>query len=255
MAAYPILEFDPALSAVIEPIHLIKRVEFPRLAVACFFHEVIRRLVEDGRANVLALQRSEMGDHPIYSIEYEGQQLAVFHPTAGAPMAAALVEEVIAHGAKAIIGCGGSGALDAELSLGQAVVPISAIRDEGTSYHYLPPSREVEASPAAVAAISAALRQRNISYVETKTWTTDAVYRETHAKVIARRAEGCRVVEMEAAALFAVGRFRRVAIGELLYAGDSVASGTWEHREWNDQTAIRESIFWLACDAVCQIRD
>jgi len=255
MATYPILEFDPAPSAIIEPIHLIKRVAFPRFAVACFFHEVIRRLVDEGRANVLALQRSEMGDHPIYSIEHEGRHVAVFHPTAGAPMAAALVEEVIAHGAKAIIGCGGSGALDSELGLGQAVIPISAIRDEGTSYHYLPPGREVEASPAAVTAISETLRQRNITYVETKTWTTDAVYRETRAKVMARRAEGCRVVEMEAAALFAVGQFRGVAIGELLYAGDSVASGTWEHREWNDQKVIRESFFWLACDAVCQIRD
>lgn len=253
-AEYPILEFDPVESAIIEPVQSIKPVLFPRLAVACFFQDVIRRLVEQRQLIALATQRSEMGDHPIYSIEHRGQRIAVFHPCAGAPMAAAMLEEVIAHGAEVIIGCGGSGALDATLTLGQIVVPISAVRDEGTSYHYLLPSREVAPSPEAVAAILEVLRQRNLSHVAGKTWTTDAVYRETQAKVAARRSEGCVVVEMEAAALFALGRFRGVHVGQLLYAGDSLASGSWEHREWNDQAAIRESLFWLACDAVCQVR-
>jgi uridine phosphorylase len=167
-------------------------------------------------------------------------------------MATAMTEEVIALGADVIIFCGGSGALDASLDLGQVIVPTTALRDEGTSYHYLPPSREVSPSADAVAAIVEVLTSNNVPFAEGKTWTTDAVYRETPDLVAARRADGCLVVEMEASALFALGEFRGVSIGALLYAGDSLASGSWDHRHWNDQTAIRERLFWLACTAACR---
>ena len=69
------------------------------------------------------------------------------------------------------------------------IVPVAAVRDEGTSYHYLPASREVQGDPRATAAIERALKRNNSEYILAKTWTTDALYRETHAKVAARRAE------------------------------------------------------------------
>ena len=64
-----------------------------------------------------------------------------------------------------------------------------------------------------------------------------------------RRAEGCLVVEMEAAALFAVARFRDVPLGALLYAGDDVSGPDWDHRGWLGKRNVREQLFWLAVDA------
>jgi len=132
-------------------------------------------------------------------------------------------------------------------------VPTSAVRDEGTSYHYLPPGREVCPSPAAVAAIEAALNVAGIDYTKGKTWTTDGIYRETADKVARRRAEGCLTVEMEAAAFFAVARFRGVELGQILYGGDDVSGEEWDSRHWHKRASVREKLFWLAADAALRL--
>jgi uridine phosphorylase len=163
-----------------------------------------------------------------------------------------LVEGVIAHGVKVIVACGGAGAVDPALPLGQIVVPTAAIRDEGTSYHYLPPSREVAANPRGVEILHELLESQGTPHVLGKTWTTDAIFRETRSKIAARRAEGAIVVEMETAALFAVGEFRDVLVAQLLYAGDNVGGETWDHRDWGMQKSTRKSLFFLACEACCQ---
>lgn len=97
------------------------------------------------------------------------------------------------------------------------MIPVSALRDEGTSYHYLPPSREVEISKAGINAIESALSQKNIPYWEVKTWTTDGFYRETVEMVQYRKEEGCQVVEMECSALAACAKFRKVTWAMLLF--------------------------------------
>ena len=82
-----------------------------------------------------------------------------------------------------------------------------------------------------------------------KTWTTDAFYRETPDKVALRRSEGCVAVEMEAAAFFAVARFRGVTFAQMLYGGDDVSGEEWDHREWNKRRSVREDLLWLAAEA------
>jgi uridine phosphorylase len=145
--------------------------------------------------------------------------------------------------------------LDREIAVGHVIVPTSAVRDEGTSYHYLPPGREVSASPAAVAAITQTLEARHVPYILGKTWTTDAIFRETAGKVARRRAEGCLAVEMEAAAFFAVAQFRGVTFGQMLYGGDDVSGSEWDDRgewggcDWQGRQSVRERLFWLAAEA------
>src|SRR5215468_3443827 len=206
----PILEFDPANGAALDPHRLIERIDMPEHCVICFFQDVITELIEVHHARVLAHQRSEIGLHPIYEIDFKGRPVAFFHPGVGASLAAGLLEEVIARGGRKFVACGGAGVLDREIVCGHVVVPVSAVRDEGTSYHYLPPGREVAASPGAVAAAERVLTAKGCPYLLGKTWTTDGLYRETPGKVRRRRAEGCLTVEMEAAALFAVAQFRGV---------------------------------------------
>ena len=88
-----------------------------------------------------------------------------------------------------------------------------------------------------------------LDYLVTKAWTTDAFYRETPERVARRRAEGCLIVEMEAAALFAVAQFRGVPLGYILYGGDDVSAETWDRREWTENQNIREQLVDLAAEA------
>ena len=129
---------------------------------------------------------------------------------------------------------------------------VSALRDEGTSYHYLPPSREVEISKAGINAIESALSQKNIPYWEVKTWTTDGFYRETVEMVQYRKEEGCQVVEMECSALAACAKFRKVTWAMLLFSADTLADPhKYQEREWG-KTSISIALE-LALDAVLSV--
>ena len=179
----PILEFDPTREAVIEPSVVIKPRDVPVCAVLCFFQDVIERVVREHDGREVTRLRSEIGDNPIYEIQYRDRRLAIVHPGVGAPLAAGFLEELIALGCRAFVAAGGAGVLVAELAMGHVIVPTSAIRDEGTSYHYLPPGREVEANADAVAAIVATLERHKVPFVTGKTWTTDALYQIGRAHV------------------------------------------------------------------------
>jgi uridine phosphorylase len=186
-------------------------------------------------------------------MDLDGRRLTLFHPGVGAPLAAAMLEEAIALGCRKFVACGGAGVLDRSIALGHLVVPTAAIRDEGTSYHYLPPGREVEPGPEGMSAIEAVLKRRGCAYLTGKTWTTDALYRETAGKVRRRKGEGCLTVEMEAAALFAVARFRGVTLAQVLYGGDDVSGGEWDSRHWDKSTSVRERVFRLAAESCLEL--
>lgn len=123
-------------------------------------------------------------------------------------MSASLLEETIAFGCRTFIVCGGCGVLEKDIAVGGLIVISAAVRDEGVSYHYLPPSREVLAQEAGVNVLVRTLDNRGIPHRVGKTWTTDAPYRETADKIARRREEGCIAVEMEAAGMMAVAQFR-----------------------------------------------
>ena len=251
---YPILEYDPARQPLIDPQRLIKpRDGMPSRVVLCFFQEVIGSVCGAEQAPILHHMRSEIGLNPIYVLDVDGEPVAVVHPGVGAPLAAGYLEELIALGGRQFIACGGAGVIIPEVAVGHLVIPTSAIRDEGTSYHYLPPAREVAATPAAVTALEAALEAAGVDYRTGKTWTTDGIYRETSDKIARRKAEGCLTVEMEAAAFFAVAQFRDVAFGQLLYCGDDVSGTEWDSRHWDSRVSIREKVFWLAVEAALRL--
>jgi uridine phosphorylase len=250
---YPILEHDPSPEAMIEPKQVIK----PRLVaehcVICFFKEVLDKVVNENQAQMIVENKWEDGPHPLYEIRYREQRLAFFHPGVGGAIAANLLEEVIAFGCRKFIVCGGCGVLEKDTQVGHLIIVSAAIRDEGVSYHYLPPAREVVANTAGVEALEKVLQQHKTPYQTGKTWTTDAPYRETPLKIGARRAEGCLTVEMEAASLMAVAEFRGVTLGQVLYGGDDLSGSEWDERGWQDRKDIREKLFWLAAEACLEL--
>jgi len=246
----PILEFDPDPTAVLEPSHLHPSTEVPEHAVLCFFQEVIEKVVAERGGTHAHVLGSEIGTNPVWEIEVDGRRLAIAHPGVGAPLAASFLEELISIGCRTFVACGGAGSLVPDQPHGHVIVPDRAVRDEGTSYHYLPADAEAVASSRAVDAIVAALVARGIPHAVAPTWTTDGVYRETRGKVTRRVREGCLTVEMEAAAFFAVAAFRGVTFGQLLYAADDLSGEAWDDRgAFQHRYGVREELFWVAAEA------
>jgi uridine phosphorylase len=146
----------------------------------------------------------------------------------GAPAAAVLMEEVIGLGGRRFLFFGSCGVLDNEILSGHVAVPVAAYRDEGTSYHYLAAAPYVDIPTATT--LAGILQELDVPFHLTKTWTTDAIYRETRGNLAKRRAEGCRVVEMECAATAAVAQFRQVEFYQFVYGADSLDGEEWDPR-------------------------
>jgi uridine phosphorylase len=250
MTQPPLFDFDPDPQAVIEPSRYFQAGTIPEHVVLTFFSESHRALVEAEQAPVLAHLGSLGLRYPIHGIQRQGRTVAFFRSYVGAAGAGAFLEELIALGGRKFMVCGGAGVLDSAVAQGHLLLPTCALRDEGTSYHYLPADDEAKPGAQAVAALEAALTARKVPYLECRTWTTDGVYRETKAKVAARKAAGCLSVEMEAAAFFAIAQFRGVQLAQLLYAGDDVSGEAWDHRDWDKNMGVREMMLELCFEAV-----
>jgi uridine phosphorylase len=246
---YPILEFDPAREALTEPSKIIKPRDMPEHCVICFFSEVVDKVASEHAARVIVDTRWEDGPHRIHEIDVNDRRLAFYHPGIGSAMSAALLEEAIAFGCRKFIACGGAGVLNKDIAVGHLIVVSSAVRDEGASYHYLPPSREAVADETGVQALVRVLENRNVPHLVGKTWTTDAPYRETPARIARRREEGCLTVEMESAGMRAVAHFRGVTFGQVLYGGDDLSGAEWDNRAWQSRKEVRENLFWLCAEA------
>lgn len=249
---YPILEFDPARDAKFSASDYLEKC-LPERCVICFFREAVENFVRRSGCPVVAHLRSEIVDLPIYSVELDGIRCCLAMPFAGAPGAADTLEELHAMGAEKFIVCGGAGCLRPGMALGGLILPHSAVRDEGTSYHYLPPEREVGCDAQALCTVTGKMREWGIPFVQGKTWTTDGLFRETDAKIAKRLADGCISVEMECAAFFAVAKFYSLPLVQLLYAGDDLSREAWNSRAWNRQYSVRENLLELSLKLVMEI--
>lgn len=252
---FPILEFDNTVEALIDPFKQKKR-DIPSVGVLTFFNDVIKKLATDGKIKQIYALKSEIGEHPVYEFTPDennqtNKRVLLFHPGIGAPSSAGFLDELIGLGLQSVIICGGAGVLNGDIATGHLIIPTRAVRDEGTSYHYLLPSRYAEPSPEAVYILESVLKKHKVPFIKGTTWTTDAIYRETKEKIKLRRDEDqCITVEMEASAFFAVAAFRKIALGQLLYAGDDVSGDTWDSRDWVNSKSVREKLVWLAKEAV-----
>ena len=239
---FPILEFDSNRSAKIEPSMLIAKKDVPKACVISFFGEVIRQKAEQGSLEQIAAINAETVQLPIYETLVNSDRVGIVGGFVGAAGAAAQLEELIAMGFEKFIVCGGAGVLREDIQVGHLVLPYTAVRDEGVSYHYVEPSREIECNKYALSIIESQLREENLPFIKAKTWTTDAVFRETDDKIALRVSEGCVTVEMEAAAFFAVSQFRSVILGQILYSGDDLSGSEWNSRQWNNRKDIRTEL-------------
>ena len=242
---FPICEYDTSRNSIITPADFLEKT-LPSKCVITFFRKELNQLVEEKNLSVIGYLYSEVLDIPIYEYNISKERICITMPFSTAPGAAGTIEELHAMGCEKFIICGGAGSIKKDSKVGEIIVPVAAVRDEGTSYHYLEPSREVECHKATADFVISGLEKLGIPYTIGKTWTTDAMYRETPEMIELRRNEGCITVEMETAAFFAVSKYYDIPLAQLLYAGDDVSGGKWDTRNWNHQKNVRSNMIIIA---------
>ena len=233
----PILEYDTNPIAVIMPDHEKIDLKLPKKAVFAFLRDDVDRYAKEHHAVAAAHFVSATKEYPVYILEVGEQQICLMQAPVGAPAAAQILDWLIAYGVREIISGGSCGVL-VDIPENTFFIPCKALRDEGTSYHYLPPERFVEVSEKARLAIEQTMKNHKLPYMEVVTWSTDGFFRETKEKVAYRKREGCTVVEMECSALAACAVMRGAIWGELLFAADTLAEAEhYDERNWGGDSA------------------
>lgn len=250
-------EFDEAKISTFNPWDVEKKIEgFPKIGITCFSKKLMDRYVEIFNGEKIAEISNANGRVPVYKINYEGIDIAIFMSVVGAAACTVAYEEVLTMGLDKLIMFGTCGVLDSRIEDLAIIIPTSAVRDEGTSYHYMKPSIEIDVNKKYREEFKEILNDNNISFVEGKTWTTDAPYRETRDKVQKRKAQGCVCVEMECSAMAAVAQFREKDVFQFFYAADNLDSTDWDMRSLgnDDRLDEKEKIIYPALELVKKMK-
>jgi nucleoside phosphorylase len=161
--------------------------------------------------------------------EHASGTLSLTGPFLGAPQAAMVMEKIIALGAKRICLFGWCGSLQPDLKIGDIVIPLRAVAEEGTSRHYPIGNRKPGTDQELNRILERALEQESLPFRKGKVWTTDAPYRETASKVKTYREKQVLAVEMEMSALMTLAIYRSVKLSGLLIVSDELFDLKW-HR-------------------------
>lgn len=161
----------------------------------------------------------------MYAVDCGGIRVGVIARTIGGPYAVLIAEQLHAAGVRLIVGLTSAGRIAPELPLPCLVVATSAVRDEGTSFHYLPPEETVVCPTAIVEDLERELQSTGWPVRCGRVWTTDAPYRETESAIQHWSREGVLAVEMQASALFAFGIAKRASLAVVAMVSNAVDHG------------------------------
>jgi uridine phosphorylase len=195
-----------------------------RAVVVATFNETLTRYLAESSAATRA--EHSLRQHDPTFVTPEGVSIMTFG--IGAPVAVAMAEEAYTCGMRTLIVAGSAGSLSPHATLGTIVVPVSALREEGTSHHYAPHDVPAEADPGVIDTVKSVLAERGTPYLQGVNWTTDAIYREHKAKIAMYRAAGVLTVDMELSALYTLGACRGIATGAVLAVSDELHGESWE---------------------------
>lgn len=244
--------FDPNSEAILTPSALYPpREGFPETVILTFHDRSLQALQSVCQTEVVDKLRAGW-EIPIYKVNWNGKDMGVFQTLIGGAGTAALMEEVLAKGAKKILLYGSCGVLDSALTAGHFILPTQAYRDEGVSYHYMPAGDYVDIPTAD--RLGEIFDELKLPYVKGRVWTTDAIYRETRGNMEKRRAEGCIAVDMECASAMAVARFRGVPVYQFIYAEDCLDGTEWDSRTMGKVSASTyEAYLRVALDVASRL--
>ena len=234
---WPVLEYDDSPEAMLNPSHFSGTPFDTDRMVVTFFPEVMDMLRSAGQ---IAPERTIPGENPIPVYRFTGDRdVLVTLGQVGCPACAGNLDLFWGMGIRRVMFCGGGGVQNRDIDVGRLLLVEGAIRDEGFSFQYAPPSRVIRTDPRVTNRIARCLDERGVPYLRGLTWTTDAIFRETTERVRRRRDEGAQIVEMEQSGCIAVARFRGIAYGALIYGGDDLSGEEWSDRGWRSREGIR----------------
>ena len=234
-------KFNEEVDAVINPCNMIQKIDnISDVAIACFSKKLFDKIVEGTKCVEIARLNNTNGDNIIYEIEYKNKRFVLFMMSVGAPAAVNDLEDVHAMGVNKFIIFGNCGVLDKTIEDCAVIIPNEAIRDEGTSYHYLDATDTIKVNNKYVDEFKEILDEFGYSYIEGMTWTNEAFYRETRRKLESRIAMGAKCVEMECSALQAVADFRGFDLFMFFYAGDNLDLPEWDKRSLSGDVKLDE---------------
>lgn len=225
-------EFDETKKAVINPEHFHKKLDnMPKTCVSFFSKSIMDLIKKQYKPELITNEiATDNTVYPVYKINVDGTEIAIFQSAVGAPVCVANAEELIALGVKNLLLVGPCGCLAEDMEEYSIILPTAAIRDEGTSYHYEEARDETKLNPKVVKILENVMANHKIHYKKGKTWTTDAIFRETPQKVAKRKAQGAITVDMECSAMNVLCKFRHVKFGQIFYALDNLASEEYDPR-------------------------
>ena len=255
---FPILNFDSNKNSKITN-KTLEGYEYQgiKYGVICFDTETLEEFSKAYPSRIIGTIRAS-GVIPanIYVVNFNGTEIILHQGVIGSPMAAAAMENLAKFGCQKVIAVGSAGVLKPEITHGHLIIPTSAVRQEGTSYHYVAPSKYIKYAPEVIKKMCAHLTEKNIPFVCGKTWTTDAIFRETQALIDLRTMEGCVCIEMENAAFGAVAQFYNIKFGQILYGADCPSGELWDRRGWANEDIKQKTkfeILKLAMEMVTKI--
>ena len=234
-------EFDSNKKAIINPEDLIDPIsDFPETVVSCFARETFKRILDSLDYEELARTSMANIEIPIYRVIIDGRPLALYNSPVGASACVAIAEDLWAMGARKFLLFGTCGVLDEKIADTSVIVPLMALRDEGTSFHYAELSDEITLPTKTQQSLIDFLEEKGISYRQGKVWTTDGIYRETADKMAQRKAAGAICVDMECAAMTAWADFRGVEFCQFFYAADHLSEENWNPRSLANTANLEE---------------
>lgn len=157
-----------------------------------------------------------------------GIPVALARISVGAPAAALVLEECIARGACDLLIVGSAGSLQPHLPIGSTAIVEGAEREDGTSHHYLPADEVVATDPELTRLLEERAMAQGGAPARGRSWTIDAPFRETVGAIRRHREAGVAVVEMEAAAIFAVARVRGARAALIVAVSDELFDREWQ---------------------------
>jgi uridine phosphorylase len=216
----PILDKkDHRAASVFEPTALLREARRQKglvtenVPVVCILDpdgDIVRRLRRNGGAEPVVGWPCYHTD--LYTFPIVGRTAGIVGCAVGAPFAVLIAEELFAAGCELLISLTSAGQIAPAGPTPYFVIIDRALRDEGTSYHYVPPAEFAAADPSLVEAAAAAASNAGLRVMVGASWSTDAPFRETARAIEAARARGVLAVEMEAAALYALADAKGVRV-------------------------------------------
>ena len=246
---------DYAAASVFQPENLLRearrqknipRGKVPAIGVLDPDGDIVRAIKAEGRAKrnpFWACYHTDM-----YDVDHAGETFGIVGCAVGAPFAVLVAEQMFASGCRFVISVTSSGQIADAGAMPYFILIDRALRDEGTSLHYIAPSVFAAADPALIRLIADGLVGHRPPVHQGATWTTDAPFRETATAIDAARSHGVLAVEMEAAALYAFARARARPVLCFAHVTNQMARTTGDF-EKGEANGARDALDLIAAAA------